>query len=596
MGEGLYKKNISVKSVVEVAWIPLLILVMFLYWGWNKYMVDPFGMSLGVEAVKSPDYKKGKAWNGEYLWYGNIRWRILSKIDILLFADRIPEDYYEEWRGMSYTEEDPEEDFPDHDWHASPIRAYLNSDFYARAFTPQERDGISYTYEYGAWDPPEDKLFLLYWRDIGLEKYGFSEDAPQLRYEEDWWLCQLGGDVYVTKDGEVVELEEKTEVYDEKAIRPAFYVGRDRIVYLKDVGMELPEEVSPELTEARKEGDLSGEWVPALSSAAQHVTIDDVRLEGDVCTMSYRDAACGEGQYLSAIVTDAERHIRYYGRLKEVGSEGEGTLTVRLPKGYRRSWELLVFSEDPREGTVTSYASDPVVVLDGKEPAEEELVSVGVCDPDHKVEPLDMIINRYYDPCLDWTAEDYEAAEDAEKHRAATAAMLYTMLSREDNGLLMEGRMTAGEIADGARYAEEHAEDVRMLADTCFAQAKLEGMTLKELMDRNYSMEYGEAYEGEVDLYAYTEYLDYTGAMFLEAEPYEQENVLIACVLYLQKYRMGAEVSEEQAEELAYAIHHPEYLEEGMKTSLEAMRGVIELSPEEKIRDIMNFNTQYVQQ
>ena len=47
-------------------------------------------------------------------------------------------------------------------------------------------------------------------------------------------------------------------------------------------------------------------------------------------------------------------------------------------------------------------------------------------------------------------------------------------------------------------------------------------------MDRNFGQNLSGAYEGEVDLFEYTKYLDYTGAMYLEADREEQENILIS--------------------------------------------------------------------
>ncbi len=588
-------KKFSAVSAVKIICMVLGVLLLCVFLSYHFFFVRPYGLSPGMKYVRSPSYKKGKDWNGDCLWYGGIKWRVLSKYDILLLADHIPEDYCEEWSKISYMREDPEEEYVDVHWENSVVREYLNTDFYSSAFMPQERDAMLYKYEYGAWEMPEDKIFILLWRDVVSADYGFSEENLQRSYDEDWWLSELGGDVYVADSGEIIKWEDRREVYGEKAVRPAFYLDGESIVFTRDVSLNLNRPPSPVLADTRLEGDPSGEWVSVLSSASQHVTISDIRLEGDVCTMAYSNASCGSGQYLSAVITDGEENIRYYGRLIETDSESEGIVSVQLPDHYKKSWNLRIFSENPKEGTMTSYASDPIAVLEGREPAAGELISEGRCDPDHQPEPLNMIINRYYDRYLDWYAEDYEAADEEGKHEAATAAMLYTMLSKADNQLLQEGKYTGGEIRDGAQYADEHPEDVRMLAETIFVQAGRDNMTMKEVMDRNYSQEYSGAYEGEIDLGEYTKYMDYTGAMFAEAEKYEQENVLIACVLYLGRYRMGEEISEEYAAELAEEIRHPETLPEGMAVTLESLQGLIEMNPEMTVRETMNLEVNFRQ-
>lgn len=219
--------------------------------------------------------------------------------------------------------------------------------------------------------------------------------------------------------------------------------------------------------------------------------------------------------------------------------------------------------------------------------------SVGRFDSDHQAEPLNMIIDQYYDQYLNWYAEDYEAADEAEKHEAATAALLYAMLC-SGNNLLSEGDVyTEEEIKEGARYADEHPEDVKMLADSVFGQAEYADMTMKELMDRNFALEPQEAYEGDIDLLEYTKYMDYTGAMFLEAEKYEQENIMIAYILYVRKYRMGEEISEEYAAQLAEEIHHPGTEREDTQITVETLQKLIEMNPERTIRELSNSDMDF---
>lgn len=591
MDEDRREKKFSAVTAVKIASILTGVILVSIYLIYHFFFLKPYGLSPGIKYITSPSYEKGEDWNGDYLWYGGIKWRVLDKSDVLLLADHIPEAYYEEWSKMSYIREDPEEEYPVADWDGSVVREYLNTDFYASAFAPEERDAILYKYQDIGWKIPEDKIFLFAWDDVISERYGFSGEDKQRSYEEDWWLCQRDGSVYVADSGGIVELLDVREAFEKKAVRPAFYLDEESVVFARDASFDLNRPPSSVLMDTRLEGKNSGEWIPVLSSAAQHVTVCDIRLEGGVCTMTYCDASWGKGRYLSAVITDRDGDIRYYGRLAEMDSGPDGSASAELPDQYKISWSLSVFSENPGEGTMTSYASDPVAVLEGKEPVEGRLSSVGRCDPDHEPEPLDMIIDRYYDRYLNWHAEDYEEADEEERHEAGTAALLYAGLCSENSQLIQEDGYTEGEIRDGAQYADEHPEDVQIMTEMFFEQARQDDMTMKELMDRNYGLEHLDAYEGDIDLWEYTEYMDYTGAMFQAAGRDEQENVLIAAFLYLRKYRLGEEITAEYAADLAEQIHHSEAMEEDMELSM--MQEFIEMNPDRTVREMMNTNMDF---
>ena len=94
-------------------------------------------------------------------------------------------------------------------------------------------------------------------------------------------------------------------------------------------------------------------------------------------------------------------------------------------------------------------------------------------------------------------------------------------------------------------------------------------------------------------LFEYTKYLDYTGAMYLDASDEEQDNILIASWLYLEKYRLEQEVSQEYAQQVADFVRNPEAYSEETGTYIEALRLFLEKSSEEypdaEIQDLMNY-------
>ena len=112
-------KKFSAVSAVKIICMVLGVLLLCVFLSYHFFFVRPYGLSPGMKYVRSPSYKKGKDWNGDCLWYGGIKWRVLSKYDILLLADHIPEDYCEEWSKISYMREDPEEEYVDVHWENS---------------------------------------------------------------------------------------------------------------------------------------------------------------------------------------------------------------------------------------------------------------------------------------------------------------------------------------------------------------------------------------------------------------------------------------------------------------------------------------------
>ena len=79
----------------------------------------------------------------------------------------------------------------------------------------------------------------------------------------------------------------------------------------------------------------------------------------------------------------------------------------------------------------------------------------------------------------------------------------------------------------------------------------------------------------------------------MEADREEQENILIASELYLEKYRLEQEVSREYADEIAELIRHPEAGSEETVFYVETLKLYLETScetyPDIAVRELMNY-------
>lgn len=525
------------------------------------------GLCMGINHISLPREPKNGEWQGDYVYLGGIRWRMLStqwdKYDIygdmLLLADQMPGEYENEWKDVPYwTWEDDRVS-----WERSEVRRYLNMDFYARAFTGEERDAMVFINRSRVIDP-EDKLLLPEPVEVGYKGYGkelgFNEEKVMRAYGSDWWL-EYSSEIWTSgADGELKKIEPRSyesELQKGRAVRPIICLLGDAVIFSRDAAFPVQQEPSSVLMDFNKQERPSGEWVVMLSSSAQHVTVESVALDGNICRFQYSGASTGAGNYLSAAVLNEDgTEIFQYGRIADTRSSDSGQAEFSLPEKYGKKKKVVIFSERGTGGTESAYASEPVEILHGREPVGEIKISSGKLDPDSRVYPLDVVVNRHYDSyLLWWTNSDYQKAEEEEKLQAGTAVLAYQAIYDGEN-------LYASNIRDCAKYAEEHPEEVKALAGMYFSDMEQRGFdSIKECIDDNRETaknlpnvpEPGM----EADIFVYTKYLDYTYDMYLKADSDEQDEVIIALILYIGKYRMGTGITPEDVGRLK---QNPNYL------------------------------------
>ena len=519
-------------------------------------------IQLYANDLNEPGEPENGEWNGEYVYFGGMKWRFLGRSlnagsgNLVLFLEQAPEEYEQQLRRPFLDQSVNGLQF----WKNSELRKYVNDDFLKMAFSPEEQQLMEITTFYGSHDrlyPLSSWFFDEDWTDMG-----FGESNEGLSYKEAWWACGSAKPVRIEADGsyeldESIHSQELQRLEEPALFRPCCGIDKNRIAYFKDASLPVTMEVSSELLIFEQEAEPSGEWSPVVSSAAQHVTIEDVELDNGVCRFRYSDATTGEGNALYAVVRDwGGSDVYAYGKVADTSNSDSGTVEVELPDFYNRNMGLEIFSEKERTSpSGTAYASERVMILFGKDVEELPIVSEGKLDPGYIPLTGDPITSSYYDTfLLQW---DYEACRNADEEELwdiGTALVLYQAIL---GGQVEEGELTDSDIEDAQEMMENYVEDVQALTENSIENMHMMGFdNLKETMDHAnqvmQNLSEGEEIE-EVDLGEYAPYLSYTYAEYQAADDEEQQRVIKAAVLYLFRYRLNIEISEEEALQEAQA-------------------------------------------
>lgn len=527
---------------------------------------------MSASGLNDPQAPEDGEWRGEYVYFGDMKWRLLSgkAADgrMVLFLDEMPEEYEQELRRPFLSQSAGGGEVT---WENSDMREYLNGDFLQMAFSTEEQQLMSIQSSYG-WD---DRLYPLSFNYMGgdWKDMGFGESNEGLGYQEAWWACEGNKPVRIEADGSYI-LSDSGDVYSEEIqrleeaaiFRPCCEIDKNSIAYIRDASLPLSMEVSQGLSTFEQEAEPCGEWSLVVSSAAQYVTIEDVELDEDVCRFRYYNATTGEGNGLYAVIRSQKKNDVYaYGKIADTSSSGSGTVEVKLPEFYDSQMKLEVFSEKERTSpSGTAYASERVEILSGKDVAKQTLVAEG----ELKGDP---ITSHYYDAyLLDYDYEDCQNAGEEELWDIGIALVLYQAIL---GGQVEEGELTESDIRDAQEVMENYVEGMQAFVENSIENMHMMGLdNLKETMDHAnqvaQNLSEGEDIE-EVDLGEYKPYLSYTYEEYQAADDEEQQRVITAAILYLFRYRMDIEISEEEALQEAQAGTMTEGIEVMWETHLQ---------------------------
>lgn len=335
-----------------------------------------------------------------------IKWRVLSNADgrLFLLSDQNLDVF------QYHTDQE------DVTWETSTMRSWLNGydaskntggssgtdyttddNFLNAAFSTNEQAAIAVTdvvnddnpdYGTDGGNDTTDRIFLLSIAEASNSSYfpGISSSrvSTNTAYVADggklgsymfeagegdrWWLRSPGFDnkMAASIDEEGGELYEGNPVYNNSfAVRPAFNLNLSSVLFTSAATADSGKSASGTDTGLTAVADYSGnDWKLTLLDSSRNFDVSNASLHsGDTINFSYSGARTGQNEYLSAIITDQNDAITYYGRILSLDGTtngASGTASLSLPSGVTLSdtTKLYVFNEQYNGDKLTDYASE----------------------------------------------------------------------------------------------------------------------------------------------------------------------------------------------------------------------------------------------
>lgn len=297
-----------------------------------------------------------------------IKWRVLSNNEnnngsLFLLADQNLD--VQRWHTV----------YASTTWANSYMRGWLNGTFWNNAFFSGEQSAISKTtLTFGNAGNTDDNIFLLSKTEVNNTNYFPNGDSSRantntayvLNKPTDdrpmWWLRSPGSgsiraDVvmaegYIHPQGYYVSREYIT-------VRPAFNLNLSSVLFTSAAKDGKADGFNPV-------GDYSGtDWKLTLLDESRSGFKADIIKTSTKTLVSYSDATTGTNEYISALITDANGNVTYYGRLKNVAdtADASGTVEIDLSSVTMNDTDTLyIFNEQYNGDYKTDYASNFVSV------------------------------------------------------------------------------------------------------------------------------------------------------------------------------------------------------------------------------------------
>ena len=271
-------------------------------------------------------------------------------------------------------------------WAQSDIRTYLQGDFYNNTFSEPEQQAILATTTQGdkdvgnyakGCDLHADTIFLLSADEVTTAAYGFAtsldtEDSNRVDpgdkfdspYVPDWWLRSrsetsasvgmgLSLVAVVTGDGDINDMGMGSDL--DNIVRPAFNLDADDVLFTSPAqGGKTADGLTAVADTAPEEHKVT----LLDSSRAFQVTEGTATAKaGETVTLTYTGAQTGGQEYISAMLTDANGTVLYYGHIQQPQAAA-GTVQITLPARLEDGqYRLKVFNEQCNGDYQTDYAS-----------------------------------------------------------------------------------------------------------------------------------------------------------------------------------------------------------------------------------------------
>ena len=380
------KRILSILTVLALC-LGLLPTTVFAVDGDTAIMLGTNGISGYDDSTNSYDYIYFGNWEAldKYTTTGPIKWRVLDDKTntggdgLFLLTDRAFGEGNSAGGGVYF-----KKDKTSNAWQDSDAQKWCQ-DFYGKSFSTGEQGAVLATTKsdaayqassgvrplpYGVSQLEKDKVFFLSAEEAENSAYGFIDDDARLAYFGNgtlygaWWLRspvkQQGTPNAGTIHRTYGYLYGMTVSRSGYSARPAFNLDLDAVLFTSAaVGGKSATGMESGLTAV---DDYTGsEWkLTLLDDSRRNFSVTETDISGDpgdTITLHYTGATIGENEYISALLTDQQDNVLYYGRVEQADDEnGEISLTIpdTLAEG---TYTLNVFSEQYNGDYKTDYAS-----------------------------------------------------------------------------------------------------------------------------------------------------------------------------------------------------------------------------------------------
>ncbi len=147
--------------------------------------------------------------------------------------------------------------------------------------------------------------------------------------------------------------------------RPAFNLELSSILYTSTISTDASS-IETGLTAVENQSTHEQRLTVIDKARSFDATLNFISLStlyGGNVSINYSGAETGENEYLSAMLTDENENVLYYGRLKNLTSEDStsGQFSISLPSDLTDGKYLLkIFNEHYTDGYTTNYASSTI--------------------------------------------------------------------------------------------------------------------------------------------------------------------------------------------------------------------------------------------
>ena len=380
------KRILSILTVLALC-LGLLPTTVFAVDGDKAIMLGTNGISGYDDNTNSYDYIYFGNWKApdEYTTNGPIKWRVLDDQTntegdgLFLLSDGLFGKGNQYGGGVCFNQ-----DRSSNVWQGSAAQEWCQ-DFYGKSFSTGEQDAVLATTKddeaydatsvrppipYGTSELKEDKVFFLSAEEAENSAYGFIDNAARKaclfntgKYGA-WWLRspveqQSGKDVAGSikrTDGSFFGNFVNTDSY---SARPAFNLDLNSVLFTSAaVGGKSANGMDSGLTAVGNYDD--NEWKLTLLDDSRNFDVTETDISGDpgdTITLHYTGATIGENEYISALLTDQQDNVLYYGRVEQADDEN-GEISLAIPDTLAEgTYTLNVFNEQCNGDYKTDYAS-----------------------------------------------------------------------------------------------------------------------------------------------------------------------------------------------------------------------------------------------